>query len=61
VDIDLTYLPLKPRKEALQEIHNTLLSIKNDFEQRVHDIRVHESRIEDYEVSQSGIAWGSSI
>jgi len=48
VDIDLTYLPLKPRKEALQEIHNTLLSIKNDFEQHVHDVRVHESRIEDY-------------
>ena len=30
VDIDLTYLPLKPRHEALREIHGTLLSIKNE-------------------------------
>jgi len=50
VDIDLTYLPLKPRQEALQEIHNTLISIKNDLEQHVHNIRVRESWIKDYVV-----------
>ena len=35
VDIDLTYLPLKPRREALQEIHDSLISIKDNIEQRV--------------------------
>lgn len=34
VDIDLTYLPLKPRREALQEIDDKLISIKADVEQR---------------------------
>ena len=32
VDIDLTYLPLKPRDEALAEISDTLLSIGSDIE-----------------------------
>ena len=35
VDIDLTYHPLKPRHETLQEIHDTLLSIKDAIERRI--------------------------
>ena len=50
VDIDLCYLPLKPRRESLQEIHDTLISIKNDIEQRVTGSQVRESRSQDYVV-----------
>ena len=50
VDIDLTYLPLKSRREALQEIHDTLRSLKDDIEQRVSGSRVRESRSQDYVV-----------
>jgi len=32
VDIDLTYLPLKPRDESLQEIDQTLIRIKADID-----------------------------
>jgi predicted nucleotidyltransferase component of viral defense system len=42
VDIDLTYLPLKSRAEALSEIHETLLSIRDDIEHRIPDVRVRE-------------------
>lgn len=42
VDIDLTYLPLKPRTEALSEIHETLLSIKDDIECRIPGSSVKE-------------------
>ncbi len=35
VDVDLTYLPLKPRDEALAEISHSLLEIKGDIERRV--------------------------
>jgi hypothetical protein len=44
VDIDLTYLPLKPRREALQEIHDTLVSIKRDIQQHVSGSEVREGR-----------------
>jgi len=44
VDIDLTYLPLKPRDEALQEIQDALRSLKNDLEQHVPESMVQESR-----------------
>ncbi|MCK4599941.1 nucleotidyl transferase AbiEii/AbiGii toxin family protein [Candidatus Bipolaricaulota bacterium] len=50
VDIDLTYLPLKPRREALQEIHGTLRTLKEDIEQHVPGSRVRESRSRDYVV-----------
>ncbi len=50
VDIDLTYLPLKPRHDALQEVHSTLLSIKDDIKQRVPGARVSEGQSEDYVV-----------
>lgn len=35
IDIDLTYLPLKPRDEARSEIATTLLAIKRDVEAHV--------------------------
>jgi len=50
VDIDLAYLPLKPRLESLQEIHDSLISIKDDIEQRVTGSQVRESRSQDYVV-----------
>lgn len=42
VDIDLTYLPLKSRTEALLEIHETLLSIRDDIERRIPGARVQK-------------------
>ena len=48
VDIDLTYLPLKSRSEAFQEIHDKLISIKEDIEQRIPGSQVRENRIQDY-------------
>ncbi|MFC2079069.1 nucleotidyl transferase AbiEii/AbiGii toxin family protein [Candidatus Bipolaricaulota bacterium] len=35
VDIDLTYLPLKPRAEALREIQQEILGLKNGIERHV--------------------------
>jgi len=46
VDIDLTYLPLKPRDEALTEINDALLSIKNDIERRIPGSHVQTSRVQ---------------
>jgi len=50
VDIDLTYLSLKPRREALQEIHDRLIAIKNDIEQRIIGSQVSEGRSQDHVV-----------
>jgi len=50
VDIDLTYLPLKPRREALQEIHSTLRTLKADIEEHVPSSRVREVQNQDYVV-----------
>jgi predicted nucleotidyltransferase component of viral defense system len=50
VDIDLTYLPLQPRREALQEIHDTLVSIKDEIQHRVRGSEVREGRSEDFVV-----------
>jgi hypothetical protein len=50
VDIDLTYLPLEPRREALQEIHDTLVLIKNDIQQHVRGSQVREGRSGDFVV-----------
>jgi predicted nucleotidyltransferase component of viral defense system len=44
VDVDLTYLPLKPRDEALQEIQETLWSLKKSIEQRISESTVRETR-----------------
>ena len=43
VDIDLTYLPLKSRDEALQEIQEALRSLKNDIQQRIPESMVQEA------------------
>lgn len=48
VDIDLTYLPLKPRREALQEIHGTLRTLKADIEEHVSGSRVQEVQNQGY-------------
>ena len=50
MDIDLTYLSLKPRREALQEIHDRLIAIKNDIEQRIIGSQVSEGRSQDHVV-----------
>ena len=44
VDIDLTYLPLKPRAEALQGIGDGLIAIKHDIEKLVGVSKVQEQR-----------------
>ena len=44
VDIDLAYLPLKPRDEALAAISNGLLSLKTEMEQRIPGSAVREQR-----------------
>jgi len=44
VDIDLTYLPLKPRDEALREIQEALRSLKNDIEKRIPGATAREFR-----------------
>lgn len=44
VDIDLTYLPLKPRDESLSEINDALLTIKVNIERRVPASRVRGTR-----------------
>jgi len=48
VDIDLTYLPLKPRREALQEIHGALRTLKADIEEHVSGSRVREVQNQGY-------------
>lgn len=47
VDIDLTYLPLKPRNEALTEISETLLTIGQEIERRIPGSQIRGSRMHD--------------
>lgn len=44
VDIDLAYLPLKPRAEALAGIDVGLLDLKNEIAQRIRGLTVEEQR-----------------
>ena len=48
VDIDLTYLPLKPRDETLAEINNALLTIKGNIERRIPASRVQDTRSQNH-------------
>lgn len=50
VDIDLTYLPLKPRDEALTEISDTLLTIGHEIERRIPGSQVRASRMQGHVV-----------
>ena len=50
IDIDLTYLPLKPRAEALSEISGALRAIHQDVKTRVEDCVVRETVVEGYTV-----------
>jgi predicted nucleotidyltransferase component of viral defense system len=47
VDIDLTYLPLSPRAEALRNIEAALLSIRDGVRRRISDATVREHRVQD--------------
>lgn len=44
VDIDLTYLPLKPREEALTEISEQLRALGDDISARSPNARIREHR-----------------
>ena len=44
VDIDLTYLPISPRDDAMSGIHNALLAIAEGIEQHVPDTHVQRTR-----------------
>jgi len=44
VDIDLTYLPLKPRTETLATIDAGLRDLKHEMAQRIPDVTVEEQR-----------------
>lgn len=48
VDIDLTYLPLNSRDEALQDIHGSLNLVKASIEQGVPGSRVGASVVDGY-------------
>ncbi len=48
VDIDLAFLPLQPRDEALQGINNALIAIRNSIKQRISGAGVKEGRIQSY-------------
>ncbi|MDM8161478.1 nucleotidyl transferase AbiEii/AbiGii toxin family protein [Labilibaculum sp. K2S] len=41
VDIDLTYLPLDPRADALQNIQNGLRKIKADLEKKLPEVKIN--------------------
>ena len=47
VDIDLTYLPLNPRAEALTEIGEQLHALGHEIENHIPDARIHEQRSAD--------------
>lgn len=44
VDIDLTYLPLKPRTETLATIDAGLRDLKHEMAQRIPNVTVEEQR-----------------
>lgn len=48
VDIDLTYLPLKPRDESLREISNTLRQVGTEVEAAVPRTRVLQRHVQGY-------------
>ena len=54
VDIDLTYIPLKPREEAFAEIHYNLIKIKQQVKQVVPNVIVSEKPNKIY-CNQKGI------
>ncbi len=48
VDIDLAYLPLNPRQEALEEIHEGLRLINDEITKHNPDAHVNEKYVEKY-------------
>ncbi|MHB8766332.1 MAG: nucleotidyl transferase AbiEii/AbiGii toxin family protein [Deferrisomatales bacterium] len=60
VDIDLTYLPLAPRAEALREIESTLLVIEKDVLHRVPGASVREHRVQG-QVVKLTVATGDAV
>ena len=41
VDVDLTYLPVDSRREALRNIQESLIRIKSDIENNINSVYVH--------------------
>lgn len=48
VDIDLTYMPLRSRRETLRDIHDSLNLIKEDIEQDLPDSKVKPDLIQNH-------------
>jgi len=44
VDIDLTYLPVKPRRESLADIDAAMNRIGDRLREQLHDVRAHAGR-----------------
>lgn len=61
VDIDLTYLPLRPRDESLEDISSTLLQLKADIEGVVPGSRVSERYVQGSVAKLSVVADGVEI
>jgi predicted nucleotidyltransferase component of viral defense system len=53
VDIDLTYLPLKPREEVLTDISEKLLLLKNDIEKHINGTKVRTNKTAGYIIKLS--------
>lgn len=60
VDIDLNYLPLKPRSEAFREIQDALISIKAEIERHIPGTWVQGKKTEDH-VSKLFVSTKDSI
>ena len=50
VDIDLSYLPIKPRNESLQGISNALKSIKRDIFAGIDNCKITEETLQEYTI-----------
>ena len=60
VDIDLVYLPLQPRDEALRGIHDALISISESIRERIPGAKVRESLTQDL-VTKLFITAGNAV
>ena len=61
VDIDLTYLPLRPRDEALNEISRELQGFGRDISDRVPQVSIREHHVSDRVVKLSVMTSDATI
>lgn len=61
VDIDLAYVPLRPRDAALQEISDALNSLKADIEYNVQGASVSEQRAQGFAIKLSVVMGNAQI